>query len=70
MVTRFGHLNLLIVILCFSDFIHDDIRCWNAPLINETFLPFEVQQILQLPIFSPNYKMSLCGMFHGLLFFP
>jgi len=33
-----------------SDLIHHDIRCWNAPLINEIFLPFEAQQILQLPI--------------------
>ena len=32
------------------DLIHHDIRCWNAALINEIFLPFEAQQILQLPI--------------------
>jgi len=33
-----------------SDLIHHDIRCWNAPLINEIFPPFKAQQILQLPI--------------------
>jgi len=33
------------------DLIHYDIRCRNALLIDETFLPFEVQQILQLPIY-------------------
>jgi len=37
-------------IMFVSDLIHHDIRCWNAPLINEIFLPFEAQQILQLPI--------------------
>jgi len=33
-----------------SDLIHHDIQYWNAPLINEFFLPFEAQQILQLSI--------------------
>jgi len=37
-------------IMFVSDLIHHDIRCWNAPSINEIFLPFEAQQILQLPI--------------------
>jgi len=33
-----------------SDLIHHYIRCWNAPLINEIFLPSEAQQIVQLSI--------------------
>ena len=37
-------------IMFVSNLIHHDIRCWNAPLINEIFLPFEAQQILLLPI--------------------
>jgi hypothetical protein len=37
-------------IMFVSPLIHHDIRCWNAPLINDIFLPFEAEQILQLPI--------------------
>jgi len=49
-------------IMFVSDLIHDDIRCWNAPLINETFLPFEAQQILQLPIsFSQSQDEFVWG---------
>jgi hypothetical protein len=33
-----------------SPLIHHDIRCWNAPLINDIFLSFEDEQILQLLI--------------------
>jgi len=45
-----------------SYLIHHDILCWNAPLINEIFLPFEALQILQLPIsFSQLQDEFVCG---------
>jgi len=56
-------------IMFVSDLIHHDIRCWNAPLINEIFLPFKAQQILQLSFLSLNCKINLCGVLHGQLLF-
>lgn len=36
-----------------SQLVLQDLRCWNEPLINSLFLPFEASQILQIPI--PSY---------------
>jgi len=49
MGTRFGPLNPLIVILCLSHQILFIVifDVGMSPLINENFLPFEVQQTLQ-----------------------
>jgi len=38
------------------ELIHEDYGGWNAHLVNEFLLPFEAQQILQIPVFPSQQQ--------------
>jgi len=53
-----------------SDLIHHDIRCWNAPLINENFHPLQAPQIFQLQLsFSQLQDEFVWGASRPTIFF-